>query len=424
MKRLKYCLIALAVIVALIVIVIKVNGLHFSKENALHNIESKLHYGPSDEVLYEQLNKDGSEFILAKCGDEGLSIVHLANHLGFLYGLGGDGEIGYKACDNQISIFYDEDNDRIYGMCYDPEIKQVSVDLRIGGEDDIKSFLADVDENGFFVKENAGEDLGLLRNDSANDGDYREGVYACALDENGFDLSVDSNMPKGLVSIREVVPDPTYPVDWSFLMEAPEGELSVDLVNQFNRIILPRNTIEGEEYINTNMMYNFIMPSGGASKDLKLQDVLWDYPEYIEMTSELYEALGRTDKWSKYEKEWTKSLEVFSDMNPHGGLAAHDGKTVREALKYYTDLDIDDIDCRDTIYSAEPDLYFSLTHYADGGFFWAEHGFKEGEKVTFWYDNWWGDCDYALVLLERDGRYIIDGYYDAEAAGLDPSDEQ
>ena len=419
-----YSLIIIVVIIALIFIAFSMRGLHFSKEKTVHAVEDISHYGPSDEVIYDHTQEDGNEVIISKCGDEGLSVAIIRKHLGFLYSEGGDGDTGYKACDKQINIFYDKWNDRIYGMCYDPEIKQVSVDLRIGGEDDIESFLADVDENGFFVKENAGEDLGLLRDDSANDGDYREGVYACALDENSFDLSVDSNMPKGLVSIREVVPDPTYPVDWSFLMEAPEGELSVNLVNQFNRIILPRNTIEGEEYINTNMMYNFIMPSGGASKDLKLQDVLWDFPEYIEMTSELYEALGRTEEWSKYEKEWTKSLEVFSDMNPHGGLAAHDGKTVREALKYYTDLDIDDIDCSDTIYSKDRDLYFSLTHYADGGFFWAEHGFKEGEKVTFWYDNWLGDCDYALVLLERDGRYIIDGYYDAEAAGLDPSDEQ
>jgi hypothetical protein len=183
----------------------------------------------------------------------------------------------------------------------------------------------------------------------------------------------------------------------------------VDVVNQFNSIILPRIVSGDDMQVNTNMMYCFIKPEGGASEGLRLQDILWEFPRYEEMTSELWNALKSTPEWGEYGKEWTNHMKVFGNQTPHGGVAAYDGETVRKALKYYTGLDIKDINRDGVIYSESEDVYYSMTHYADGGFFFAEGGEKDGDTVTFYVHNWWGNIGNSLRLDKYEGRYIIKG---------------
>ena len=416
MKRVRQSIIILAVIAALIFLSVRVTGLQMSQEKLLSVKEAELHFGPSDEVLYEYTGDDGSGAIISKCGEEGLSVLNTRKVMGLMYGVG-DGELGYKECPNKLNVFYDMDNDRVYGICYEPDVKMAGITLKIGEEQDYDSFMVNIDDKGFFVKENAAKAMGLKTLDELESGTYSAGVFAQGYDILGEDAHVTSNMPKGLVSIYDAVPGPAYPVDWSFLLDAPEGELSVDVVNQFNRIILPRSVIDDDMQINTNMMYCFIKPEGGVSEDLRLQDILWEFPRYEEMTPELWNALKSTPEWKEYGKEWTHHMKVFGNQTPHGGVAAYDGKTVRDALKYYTELDIKDINRNGVIYSESEDVYYSMTHYADGGFLFAEGGEKDGYTVTFYVHDWWGNEENSLKLREYEGRYIIEEYYDALAEG-------
>ena len=121
MKKLRFSIIALIVIAALIFISARAMGLYFSPEKVLEAREAALHYGPSDEILYKYTGPKGRGIIIAKCGDEGLSVIKTERIAGFLFRADGssDGGVqGYCPCQKQISVWYDSDLDLVYGLSY------------------------------------------------------------------------------------------------------------------------------------------------------------------------------------------------------------------------------------------------------------------------------------------------------------------
>ena len=410
MKRVRQSIIILAIIVALILLTVRVMGLQMSQEKLLSVKEASLHYGPSDEVIYEYTGNSGQGIVIGKCGDDGLSLVNTRRVAGILYGLG-DGELGYIDCPNKLNVFYDWENDRVYGIGYDlMDDHEVQVFIRVGTDDDEAAFWVDTDENGFFVKENAAKDAGLKTIDELGDGEFSVGVYAEATDVNGNIIT--SNYQKGLLPMDLIVPDSGYPVDWSFMLDAPDGDLSVDVLNQFNRVISDNYHSSGERSELSNMMCSFIPQGGGSINECKLKDILRRFPKVKEFDQEMLESLRSSPKWGEFGYAGLDP-EDYSLDQALKDFTACDGKALREAVNYYTGMDIGDLDQSETIYLKEYDAYCGLYYQDDYGPFMAEYGYKDGGNVKLWRCDLWGNALYSIKLGEKDGRYIIEGYYDS-----------
>ena len=58
MRKVRYSIIVLAIIIVLIFISMRAAGLSFSQENVHKALERSQHFGPSDEILLKYTGKD------------------------------------------------------------------------------------------------------------------------------------------------------------------------------------------------------------------------------------------------------------------------------------------------------------------------------------------------------------------------------
>ncbi len=222
MKKLRFSIIALIVIAALIFISARAMGLYFSPEKVLEAREAALHYGPSDEILYKYTGPKGRGIIIAKCGDEGLSVIKTERIAGFLFRADGssDGGVqGYCPCQKQISVWYDSDLDLVYGLSYGEPGEELIVKIGAwNGEQYSDTITSDsdgqyhtsvgewveelysqevaTDEKGFFCINDISESL--LKDQSDSRDEYY--IYAeSVLPVEDTDIRFNSNMPRGLV---------------------------------------------------------------------------------------------------------------------------------------------------------------------------------------------------------------------------------
>ena len=241
MKKLRFSIIALIVIAALIFISARAMGLYFSPEKVLEAREAALHYGPSDEILYKYTGPNGRGIIIAKCGDEGLSVIKTERIAGFLFRADGssDGGVqGYCPCQKQISVWYDSDLDLVYGLSYGEPGEELIVKIGAwnGGQysdtitsdsdgqyhtsvgewvEELYSQEVATDEKGFFCINDISESL--LKDQSDSRDEYY--IYAeSVLPVEDTDIRFNSNMPRGLVVGRSEL-DKLIPYDDEFMSE-------------------------------------------------------------------------------------------------------------------------------------------------------------------------------------------------------------
>ena len=259
MKKLRFSIIALIVIAALIFISARAMGLYFSPEKVLEAREAALHYGPSDEILYKYTGPNGRGIIIAKCGDEGLSVIKTERIAGFLFRADGssDGGVqGYCPCQKQISVWYDSDLDLVYGLSYGEPGEELIVKIGAwNGEQYSDTITSDsdgqyhtsvgewveelysqkvaTDEKGFFCINDISESL--LKDQSDSRDEYY--IYAeSVLPVEDTDIRFDSNMPRGLVVGRSEL-DKLIPYDDEFMSEEdvqPSANIGSSVLNRIN----------------------------------------------------------------------------------------------------------------------------------------------------------------------------------------------
>ncbi len=235
MRRLRFSIIVLIVVIVLLFISARASGLHLSQEKVLESIEAAFHYGPSDGVLYKYTRSDGLGIIIAECEDEGLSVIRTKRILGFMYKADdqvNEGNTGYMVCDSQISLWFDRDLDMIYGISHGEPNEEIII--KIGTEYNIPfSQRVTADEMGFFCV----KDVNTSFREDLTGSPEAPYIYAESVNPvEGTAIRMNSNMTKGLIVNRSEL-DETMPERDDFM---PEEEMknimnfSADALNRIN----------------------------------------------------------------------------------------------------------------------------------------------------------------------------------------------
>lgn len=237
MKRLKYSIIFLVIIIGLIFISMRVMGLSFSQDHVHFAIEKAMNYGPSDEILYRYNGKDGKGLVIGKCGEDGLSVTYTRRYLGVLYKADLDfldqnmEEFSqYIPVTKEIGLYHSPSKDLLFGICFNDQVKELKVE--VGTWDDIMiSNYVTLDKNGFFSISNLGF--------SMPQDEHREMYYfyAESTDEiEGTDIRINSNMARGLIVDRAEL-DNMIPERDEYLMGYEKyygDEFSGEYLNKIN----------------------------------------------------------------------------------------------------------------------------------------------------------------------------------------------
>ncbi len=409
MKKIRSICITLVVIILLLFISLRLSGACFSQEAANAKAERELHYGPSDGILYMSEDSSGSGFVISDCGGKGLSFTETVKR-GFLYFVNDEeGENhGYLDCDRVINIFSDREHDMIFGRAFVKGIKPVHIYLlndvgEVDGE-----FTVSTDEKGFFIQTDLTDVLG---HGDDPDWSWSDKFYGeISMDTPNDSFTYNSEMARGIEAAPWSVANTEYPVDWQFLLEEPEGELDGSTINKLNAIM--QSVVRDGSLTNTNpnMMFCFFACGNGPdiSYDIKMSDVLRYFPQKREIEPDEAIRLGieNSEQWNEVFPPGEDG-KVWTFDNVPVPIHVIRGKTVRNALKYYTGLEITEIRNNDACYLEMYDVYWTYTSDFGPPAFRATSGYKEGNYVIL-ESRWNADRVRTLNLREQDGRYIIE----------------
>ncbi len=415
MKKLRWIGITIIVIIILLFISLTVSGACFSQKGVLAKAEKELHYGPSDKILFKAEDKSGSGFVISDCGGNGLSYIE-TRRKGFLYFMDEEEEDisyldcqnGYLECDKIVNIFSDKEHDMIFGRAFVEGIKPVHIYLL----DDIGEVAGELtiptDENGFFIQTGLTEALG--QGDDP-DWSWSDKFYGeISMDTPNDLVTYNSEMVKGLEAGNYPVANTDYPVDWQFLLDAPEGDLPSGIINKLNMIMQSVVRDGSLTDTNPNMMFCFFSYGDGPdiSYDLKMSDILKYFPREREIEPDEAIRLGieNSEQWNEVFPPGEDG-KVWTFDNVPTPIHVISGKTVRNALKYYTDLEITEIRNNDACYVEMYDVYWTYTSDFGPPEFRATSGYKEGDYVIL-ESRWRAGNVATMHLKEKDGRYIIE----------------
>ena len=296
MKKLKYSLIALAVIIILLFVSMRVMGLSFSQEKVQQSMEQSMHYGPSDEVLYKYTGPDGRGIVISRCGDEGLSVTRTSKVLGFLYKAGdraGEGTSGYYDCPNKINVWYDRDIDMVFGM---GSVINDQLDIEMGNEKSVLlSFDAHTDDSGFFLV----TDLQSINDVKYPGDDYYKSsdiVYAELIVPTDDDIRDSSLMTKGVLIYRADLNDIMPDYEGFLKIKDTEGQLSGDELNVINAGIKEYTGVDffaTSGYWEDDKLVLKYSPRPWSDKEMKLTMVKSHEGIALEPTDENMDAVCR-----------------------------------------------------------------------------------------------------------------------------------
>ena len=186
--------------------------------------------------------------------------------------------------------------------------------------------------------------------------------------------------------------------DWSFLLDAPDGQLSNEIVDEINFLFQP----------SPNSLHCIIRST-------------YDTPEQLHFGSFL-RYFQLTDTMSEEEKSALENSEVWTEDRGVDDLPVptkpYRAETVNKVLDYYLGLSIDDLDedgKNGYLYFPAYDTYY--THSSDWGpgMFTCTWGEKEGTQVKLYgesmvdalTDGTMKTINSCIVLEESEGRYLF-----------------
>lgn len=159
----------IGIIIILLILLIRIGGLHFSPVTAYEKTERSLHYGPSDIIHIEDI--DGDKLILGKY-DKWISFMPVKKEFIFFWKAGGH-SLGMEIDDREILNYWigmTDDTYYCYGIINDQIVEEVEISLKDGR---------------IFRGSDFYDDLFLIKWESENDYDGWRQINVKAYDANG-----------------------------------------------------------------------------------------------------------------------------------------------------------------------------------------------------------------------------------------------
>ena len=193
--------------------------------------------------------------------------------------------------------------------------------------------------------------------------------------------------------------------DWDFLLNAPEGQLSEDVITEINFLFQPDFTFSNHGVSNPNALHCFMTSSYDAPQDMNLKEFLRHFPLQTVLQEGEGDALVASDLWKESWGDFT--IETMP-------VPVHQFKVeeINRVLEYYMGIHLEDLNGESTaeVFYFDEAYYNFVSDYGPGVFV-CESGVKDGDTVKLTstaYDDMYGERQpVQVVLKEQDGRYLI-----------------
>ena len=197
-------------------------------------------------------------------------------------------------------------------------------------------------------------------------------------------------------------------VDWSFLQNAPNGELSENDIAEVNRIFTPEIMFGNGACSNPNGLHCIIRSTFTSPEEISLGSFLRHFPFRDVMSEDEITSLENSDIW-------TMDRGVSDLPVPTKPYRAED---INRMLTYHLGITLDDLaeeNKSDVMYFAEYDTYYNFVSDYGPGVFTCISGEKDGSRVYLYGESMCSNqvndlmetINSCIVLEERDGRYLI-----------------
>ena len=194
-------------------------------------------------------------------------------------------------------------------------------------------------------------------------------------------------------------------VDWSVLLNAPDGQLSEDVIAEINFLFQPGVYFGNMGLSNPNALHCFMTSSYDTPQDLNLEEFLCHFPMQTVLQEGEGDGLVASDQWKAYWGDFT--IETMP-------VPVHQFKVedINQVLEYYMGISLEDFSSESTadLFYFDEAYYNFVSDYGPGVFV-CESGVKDGDTVKLTsaaYDEMYGERQPVQVILqEQDGRYLI-----------------
>lgn len=240
--------------------------------------------------------------------------------------------------------------------------------------------------------------------------DYREVLAIMQVDSraalNSFDMV--NNIEIGAF-LSEKADDITVGwVDWTFLKNAPDGEISEDIIAEVNRIFCPEVVFGNSVCSNPNGLHCIIRSTFESPEEMQLGSFLRHFPFRDELSDEEKTALENSDIWV-----FDRAIDDLPV--PTKPYRAED---INRILEYHLGITLENLtkENRDEVmYFEEYDTYYNFVSDYGPGFFTCTSGVKEGKRVLLYGESICSNevvevmdqIESCITLEEQEDRYLI-----------------
>lgn len=240
--------------------------------------------------------------------------------------------------------------------------------------------------------------------------DYREVLAIMQVDSrtvgNSFNMVNDYNMDVYLTRNSD---DITVGwVDWSFLQNATDGELSEDIIAEVNHVFKPDVAFGNSVCSNPNGLHCIIRSTFESPEEMRLGSFLRHFPFRDELSDEEKKALENSDIWvfDRTIDDLPVPVKPYRAEDINRILEHHLGITLENLTKENRD---------EVMYFEEYETYYNFVSDYGPGVFTCTSGLKEGSKVLLYGESLCSnevnevmDFINSCVVLEAvDGKYLI-----------------
>ncbi|MGM9915796.1 hypothetical protein [Anaerotignum sp.] len=130
---------------------VRLNKLFFSPEEVFYACERGLRSGPSEEIVQEFVQEDGSLLLVGR-QKEDLFVASAEKHLGIFWKMKSGGVHGLFPVEKEFDGYLMQDGKYI-GLCLNPEITEIRCIAGSYSEQNWQEYSCQVGEDGFFFCE-------------------------------------------------------------------------------------------------------------------------------------------------------------------------------------------------------------------------------------------------------------------------------
>ena len=192
-------------------------------------------------------------------------------------------------------------------------------------------------------------------------------------------------------------------VDWSAILNAPDGELQPAVIDEVNRLFEASISFGNSSFANPNGLHCFMASTYDSIEDMDFKQFLRHFPLESDFKDGEIEALEASDAWKEIHGEST----INDIPTPTHHYTVED---INRVLEFYAGIDVSVLDTKDTVHVG--DVYYNFTSDFGPGTFYCESGYKEGKTVVLRshsevLEEGSKTIQTEVRLEEKDGRYLI-----------------